>query len=100
MGMTWDSRLALWLPGPPIIGAVIIVGCLIATHLIFVWFFGLQAHTITFILSLLIAYILMIPRYLNSRNLLDRQLYGLKTSLAVNIALMFPIPRIFAPVEW
>jgi len=34
-------------------------------------------------MALLIAYILVIPRYLNSRNLLDQQLFGLETPLSI-----------------
>ena len=40
--LTWESRLALMLPGPPIIGVVLIAACLIAVYLSFVWLFGLM----------------------------------------------------------
>jgi hypothetical protein len=43
----------------------------------FVWLFGLTAHPIGFLTPLLIAYILMVPRYVNFHNLIDRQLCGL-----------------------
>jgi hypothetical protein len=75
--LTWDSRLALLLPGPPIIGAILITACLIAVYMSFVWLFGLAAHPMGFLITLLIAYILTVPWYVNFHNLIDRRLYGL-----------------------
>jgi len=43
----------------------------------FVWLFGLSVHPMGFLLPLLVAYILMVPRYVNFRNLVDGQLYRL-----------------------
>ena len=80
--LTWESQLALVLPGPPIVGAMIIAACLVAEYLSIAWVFGLQAHTVTFILIVLIAYHLTVPRYLNARDLLDRSLYGLEIPIA------------------
>ena len=80
--LTWESRLAFLLPGSPIIGVAIIAACLIAQYLSFVWFFSLNAYTLAYLLALLIAYLVMIPRYLSSRNLLDRQPYELEKSLS------------------
>jgi len=76
--LTWESRLVLLLPGPPIIGAILITACLIAVYMSFVWLFGLAAHPMGFLMSLLIAYILIVSRYVNFHNLIDRQLYGRK----------------------
>ncbi len=73
--LTWESRLALLLPGPPIIGAILITACLIAVYMSFVWLFVLTAHPMGFLVPLLIGYILMVPRYVNYHNLIDRQLY-------------------------
>ena len=69
--LTWESRLALLLPGPPIIGVAIIAACLVSVYLSFVWIFGLAVHTLAYLLALLIAYMVMIPRYLSFRNLPD-----------------------------
>lgn len=79
--LTWENRLTMLLPGSPIIGVAIIAVCLIAGYLSFVWFFSLNAHTMAYLLALLIAYMVMIPRFLGPRNLLDRQRYESEKSL-------------------
>ena len=75
--LTWDSRLALSLPGPPIVVAILISACLISVYMSFVWLFGLTAHPMGFLVPLLIGYILMVPKYINFHNQIDRQLYWL-----------------------
>ena len=79
--LTWESRLTILLPGSPIIGVAIIAVCLITGYLSFVWFFSLDAHTLGYLLALLIAYVVMIPRFLSSRKLPDRQQYELDNAL-------------------
>ncbi len=81
MGLTWENRLALWLPGLPLLGAVLIAACLIAAYLGFQWFFGLDAHRIAILVTLMIAYLLMMPRYFAPRDA-DLQLYGLEPTLS------------------
>jgi hypothetical protein len=76
--LSWESRLALIMPGPPIIGIVIIASCLFILYLGSVWIFDLTAHATISIIALLIAYFLMIPRYLNYRDLVDRQAFGIE----------------------
>jgi len=76
--LTWDSRLALLLPGPPIVGAIMITSCLVAAYMSFVWLFGLAVHPMGILMPLLIAYFLMVPRYINYHKLKDAQLYGLE----------------------
>ena len=80
--LTWESRLALLLPGPPIIGVAIIAACLVVVYLCFVWIFDLSANTLAYLVALLIAYMVMIPRYLSSRNLPGRKLHELEKSLS------------------
>jgi len=69
--LTWDSQLALLLPGPPIAGVTMITACLIAVYWSSTWIFDLKAYRGAFLMALLIAYILMVPRYLNSHD--DRE---------------------------
>ena len=78
--LSWESQLALIMPGPPIIGIVIIASCLFTLYLGSVWIFDLTAHAVASIFALMIAYILMIPRYLNYRDLIDRQAFGIDVS--------------------
>ncbi len=39
-GLTWEHRLALWLPRPLFFGAFLIAACISAAYLGFQWFFG------------------------------------------------------------
>ena len=81
-GLIWEHRLALWLPGPPLMGAFLIAACLSAAYLSFQWFFDLRVDRITILLILMIAFILMGCRYMLVGAALDRQQYGLEVPLS------------------
>ena len=81
-GLTWERRLALWLPRPLLFGAFLIVVCLNAAYLSFQWVFDLRFDRIAILLTLLIAFILMVVRYTALGNSLDRQRYGLEAPLS------------------
>ncbi len=80
-GLTWERRLALWLPRPLLFGAFLIVACLNAAYLSFQWFFDLRVDRITILLTLMIAFVLMVVRYTALGNALDQQRYGLEVPL-------------------
>ena len=80
-GLTWERRLALWLPRPILFGAFLIAACLIAAYLIFQWVFDLRVDRLAILMMLMIAFILMVVRYTALNNALDRQQYGLEEPL-------------------
>ena len=81
-GLTWEHRLALWLPRPLIFGAFLIAACFSAAYLSFQWFFNLHVEGIPIGFGLMTACILMAPRYLASLSALDQQQYGLEVPLS------------------
>ncbi|MCZ6544346.1 MAG: hypothetical protein O6913_01395 [Chloroflexi bacterium] len=78
--LSWENRLALWLPRPPLFGAFLIAVCLSAAYLSFQWFFDLRVDRGAFGVVLLIAFLLMVSRYFLDR--VDRQKNGMEESLA------------------
>ncbi len=72
-GLTWEHRLALWLPRPLFFGAFIIVSSLSAAYLSFQWFFDLRVDRAAFGLVLFITWTLIVPAYFLSP--FDRQQY-------------------------
>ncbi len=77
-GLIWEHRLALRLPGPLLMGAFLIAGCLSAVYLGFQWFFDLRIEDSPFAQVLFITCALMAPRYLLASR--DRQQDGLQVS--------------------
>ncbi len=63
-GLTWERQLALWLPGPLLLGAFLIAVCLSIAYLSFQWFFDLPIEDSPFANVLFITCFLMAPRYL------------------------------------
>jgi hypothetical protein len=80
--LTWERRLALWLPRPLLFGAFLIVVCLNAAYLSFQWIFDFRVDRFTILFTLMIAYTLMVVRYTALGNALDRQQYGLEAALS------------------
>ena len=72
-GLTWENRLALWLPGPPLLGAFLITLFLIAVYLGFLWSFGYAVYRITILVILMTAYLVMAPRYSRCGTQLEQQ---------------------------
>ncbi len=99
MGLTWERRLALWLPRPLFFGAFLIVAFLNAAYLSFQWFFDLRVDRIAILFTLMIAFVLIVVRYTALGSALDRQRFGLEkphsdhheTELR---ALLLPLDRI------
>ena len=81
-GLIWEIRLALWLPRPLLFGAFLIAACFGAAYLSFQWLFDLHVEGIPIGFGLMIACILMAPRYLASLSALDQQQYGLEVPLS------------------
>ncbi|MCZ6503474.1 MAG: hypothetical protein O6945_13280 [Gammaproteobacteria bacterium] len=79
-GLTWEHRLALWLPGPLLFGAFLVAVCLSAAYLSFQWFFDLHVERSAFGIVLFITWGLIAPRYLIAP--LDRQQNGLEVPLS------------------
>ena len=77
-GLTWENRLALWLPRPLLFGAFLIAVCLSAAYLSFQWFFDLRVEDSPFAHVLFIASLLMTPRYFLAA--VDQQQNGLEVS--------------------
>ncbi len=63
-GLTWEHRLALWLPRPLVFGAFLIAVCFSVVYLGFQWLFDLRVDRATFGIVLFIAWALIAPRYL------------------------------------
>jgi len=61
--LLWEYRLALWLPGPPFVGMLVIAGSLNTVYMSFVWFFNLDVDLAANFIALILAFILMVPRY-------------------------------------
>ena len=78
--LTWENRLALWLPRPVLFGAFLIAVCLGVAYVSFQWFFDFHVDRATFGIVLFIASALMAPRYLLAP--LDRQQNGLEVPLS------------------
>ncbi len=79
-GLTWEHRLALWLPRPLVFGAFLIAVCFSAAYLSFQWFFDLRVERAAFGVGLFIIWALIAPRYLLAS--LDRQQDGLEVPLS------------------
>ena len=62
-GLTWEHRLALWLPRPLLFGAFLIAACLSAAYLGFQLFFGFRAEGPAFGSVLFLVMLLMAPAY-------------------------------------
>ncbi len=80
MGLTWEHRLALWLPRPLVFGAFLIAVCFSVVYLGFQWFFDFHVDRATFGIVLFIAWVLIAPRYVLAP--LDRQQNGLEVPLS------------------
>ncbi len=76
-GLTWERRLALWLPRPLLFGAFLIATCLSVAYLIFQWYFALAFDYKAILLTLFIAFVLMSVRWDLLAEALERQRYGL-----------------------
>ncbi len=63
-GLTWEHRLALWLPRPLLLGAFLVAMCISAAYLSLQWFLDLRVEQSAFGLVVLIAVCLMAPRYI------------------------------------
>ena len=81
-GLTWERRLALWLPRPILFGAFLIAACLSAAYLIFQWFFDLRVERNAILMTMLIAFLLMMRRYTAPADVLERQRFGLELPLS------------------
>ncbi len=62
-GLTWEHRLALWLPRPLLFGAFLIAVCLSAAYLSFQWFFDLHVERGAFGTGLFLVLVLIAPAY-------------------------------------
>jgi hypothetical protein len=62
-GLTWERRLALWLPGSPLLGAFLVAAILIIAFLVFQSIFALATYRLAILLILFIAYVVISPRY-------------------------------------
>jgi len=62
-GLTWENRLALWLPGSALFGAFLITAVLIIAYLVFQSIFALPTYRLAILVILFIAYVLMSPRF-------------------------------------
>jgi hypothetical protein len=62
-GLTWEHRLALWLPRPLLFGAFLIGLCLGAAYLSFQWFFELRVERGAFGIGSFLVIILITPAY-------------------------------------
>ncbi len=62
-GLTWEHRLALWLPRPLLFGAFLIAVCLGAAYLSFQGFFGFRVEPGAFGVGLFLVFILIVPAY-------------------------------------
>ena len=78
-GLIWEHRLALWLPGPPLMGAFLIALCLSAAYLSFQWFFDLRVERVAFGVGLFITFSVMAPRFFIA---LDGEQEGLEIPLS------------------
>ncbi len=81
-GLTWERRLALWLPRPILFGAFLIAAGLSTAYLIFQWFFDLRVERNAILLAILIAFLLMMRRYTAPADVLERQRFGLEVPLS------------------
>jgi hypothetical protein len=61
MGQTWEHRLALQLPRPLILGALLIAVFLSATYLCFQWFFGFGIESSAFGMGVFLVAVLIAP---------------------------------------
>ena len=73
--LTWENRLALWLPGTSLAGVVLIATVVAAVYLGMVWLLGLTPHRVVLLMPVAIAFFVMIPRYIATHDALDKQLY-------------------------
>ncbi len=78
MGLTWENRFALWLPRPPVLGAVLFATFLIGLLLSFNWYQDFPFHRLPVLIILMVAYIMMAPRLFAYRLALDRKQFGLE----------------------
>ncbi len=72
-GLTWEHRLALWLPRPLLFGAFLIALGLGAAYLSFQWFFDLRVERSAFGIGLFLVLFLIVPAYFFGP--FDRQQY-------------------------
>ena len=72
-GLTWEHRLALWLPRPLLFGAFLIAAFLSTAYLSFLWFFDFSVDRGAFGIVLFITWALMVPAYFFGP--FDRQQY-------------------------
>ena len=71
-GLIWELRLALWLPRPPLFGAILFVVCFIALYVSFQWIFDLRVERRPIGYGLTIGYTLMLASHLAAKAF-DRQ---------------------------
>ncbi len=79
-GLTWENRLALWLPRPVLFGAFLMAVCFSAAYLSFQWFFDLRVDRPAFGIVVFITWGLMATRYILAP--FDRQQNGLEVPLS------------------
>ncbi len=82
--LTWERRLALWLPRPLLFGAFLIAVCLSVAYLIFQWYFELPVDYYAFLLTLYVAFLLMSVRWSVLAEARERQRYGLANPVSDN----------------
>ena len=73
-GLSWENRLSLWLPHPPLFGAFLVAVFFGAVYVGFQSLFDLRVDLSAFGIVLFITLLLMFPRYFFDR--LDRQRNG------------------------
>ena len=71
-GLTWENRLALWLPRPLLFGALLMAVCFSSAYLSFQWFFDLRVDRSAFGIVLFITWVLVVPRYMLAPLVSDR----------------------------
>ena len=81
-GLTWERRLALWLPRPLLFGAFLLAACLSVVYLIFQWYFEFPVDHIAILLTLYTAFMLMSVRWGTLAESLGRQRYGLAVPIS------------------
>jgi len=62
--LIWEFRLALWLPRPLVVGAVVFVACFVAVYLSFQWIFDFRIERLPIGYGLTIGFALVVARYL------------------------------------
>jgi hypothetical protein len=64
------------MPGPPIVGALLMAAALVGAYLAFQYAFGLRVHRMAILLLLMIAYMVMVPGFFAFRQARERRELG------------------------